>query len=52
MIEVVLNSDTTANIHKEYGGALGIYIKIFKFLGALNKESIVEFLKKHNPDPK
>ena len=26
MIEVVLNSDTTANIHKEYGGALGIQL--------------------------
>ncbi|CAD8171964.1 unnamed protein product [Paramecium pentaurelia] len=37
MIEVVLNSDTTSSIHENAG----------KF-GALNKSSIMEYLKKHN----
>jgi len=37
MIEVVLNSETTSKIHEDAG----------KF-GALNKSSIMEYLKKHN----
>ena len=41
MIEIVLNSKTTAGIHKETFGALG----------ALNEGSIDSWLQKHNPTP-
>ena len=41
-IEVVLNSDTTANITKTYAGGAG---------GAFSKEPMLLFLKENNPQP-
>uniref|UniRef100_A0A7S0JDC0 phosphatidylinositol 3-kinase n=1 Tax=Calcidiscus leptoporus TaxID=127549 RepID=A0A7S0JDC0_9EUKA len=39
-IEIVLNSDTTANISKKYGGGAG---------AAFKKEPMAQYLREHNP---
>jgi len=42
MIEVVLNSNTVANIQKKKGGGAR---------GAFDKTTLYQYLKEHNPDP-
>jgi phosphatidylinositol kinase/protein kinase (PI-3 family) len=42
MIEIVLDAETTAKIHKEAGGGV---------MGALKKTPLTNWLQQHNPDP-
>jgi phosphatidylinositol-4,5-bisphosphate 3-kinase len=42
MLEVVLDSETTSDIHTKFGGGA---------IGALNKRSILNYIAKWNPDP-